>query len=509
MPVGRRVGGRLERSGPEETHRPPATTTLVSLARAASRRRFRLQTTGVLALALIALLSFVFVRPRTVHIAVDGEMTTVSSRAASGEVVVEQAGVQLAPGDQVEAVGDDILAVQRATNAIVALDGGVVTLRSQADTVDELLAEAEIAVGPRDSVLLNGVFVSPHAPVEQAAPFAVSNAASIAPAPAAPDGAPVIVEVRRAVPFRVIEDGREFQLRSSRENVATALRDVGVRLGPGDKVQPPLDTELSASMEINVEHATPLVVTLPDGKFILYSLAPTVGGALAEGEIALPASYRLDPPADAPVEAGMSVHVVGISEDDELEQERIESQTTYQPDANLAFGEERVIQGHDGVRFRRYRAVYEDDRLISRELVEEWFDPEVVDTIVYYSTAAAPPTPTPAPAAPAPAGVPAGLNVARTINVYATWYNPASSGRPRSDPAYGLSATGVPVDRGIIAVDPSVIPLGTRMYIPGYGYGVAADTGGAIRGYVIDLGYPDGVIPNWASQWVDIYILAP
>jgi 3D (Asp-Asp-Asp) domain-containing protein len=63
------------------------------------------------------------------------------------------------------------------------------------------------------------------------------------------------------------------------------------------------------------------------------------------------------------------------------------------------------------------------------------------------------------------------------------------------------------VTYGIVAVDPNVIPLGTRMYIPGYGYAVAADTGGAIKGYIIDLGYPDGVTVDWTSRWLDIYIL--
>ncbi len=54
----------------------------------------------------------------------------------------------------------------------------------------------------------------------------------------------------------------------------------------------------------------------------------------------------------------------------------------------------------------------------------------------------------------------------------------------------GTTATGIPVGWGVVAVDPSVIPLGTRMYIPGYGEGVAADTGGAVRGRMIDLWFP-------------------
>ena len=54
----------------------------------------------------------------------------------------------------------------------------------------------------------------------------------------------------------------------------------------------------------------------------------------------------------------------------------------------------------------------------------------------------------------------------------------------------GTTATGVPVGWGVVAVDPSVIPLGTRMTVPGYGEGVAADTGGAVVGAHIDLWFP-------------------
>lgn len=54
----------------------------------------------------------------------------------------------------------------------------------------------------------------------------------------------------------------------------------------------------------------------------------------------------------------------------------------------------------------------------------------------------------------------------------------------------GRTATGLPVGPGVVAVDPSVIPLGTRLTIPGYGEGVAADTGSAVQGYTIDLWFP-------------------
>jgi 3D (Asp-Asp-Asp) domain-containing protein len=80
------------------------------------------------------------------------------------------------------------------------------------------------------------------------------------------------------------------------------------------------------------------------------------------------------------------------------------------------------------------------------------------------------------PAAPAqPAAQPSG----RTITVSSTGYA-----------LPGHASTGIPVSWGIVAVDPSVIPLGTRMTIPGYGEGVAADTGSAVHGAMIDLWFP-------------------
>jgi 3D (Asp-Asp-Asp) domain-containing protein len=67
----------------------------------------------------------------------------------------------------------------------------------------------------------------------------------------------------------------------------------------------------------------------------------------------------------------------------------------------------------------------------------------------------------------------------RTVTVSATGYS-----------LPGRTATGLPVGLGVVAVDPSVIPLGTRMTIPGYGEGVAADIGSAVQGHEIDLWFP-------------------
>jgi cystine transport system substrate-binding protein len=69
----------------------------------------------------------------------------------------------------------------------------------------------------------------------------------------------------------------------------------------------------------------------------------------------------------------------------------------------------------------------------------------------------------------------------------------------------GRTATGIPVGYGVVAVDPSVIPLGTRLTIPGYGEGVAADTGGTVRGNTIDIWFPTlAQARDWGRRTVTI-----
>jgi 3D (Asp-Asp-Asp) domain-containing protein len=70
----------------------------------------------------------------------------------------------------------------------------------------------------------------------------------------------------------------------------------------------------------------------------------------------------------------------------------------------------------------------------------------------------------------------------------------------------GRTATGMPVGPGVVAVDPSVIPLGTKMYVPGYGNGVAADVGGGIKGDTIDLWMTPSQCAAWGRRTVTITI---
>jgi 3D (Asp-Asp-Asp) domain-containing protein len=91
----------------------------------------------------------------------------------------------------------------------------------------------------------------------------------------------------------------------------------------------------------------------------------------------------------------------------------------------------------------------------------------------------------------------------KTAPVFAPVVSPSPAGRTLTVTSTGYSlaghtATGMPVGWGIVAVDPSIIPLGTKLTIPGYGQGVAADTGGAVQGATIDLWFPT---PAQALTW--------
>jgi 3D (Asp-Asp-Asp) domain-containing protein len=89
----------------------------------------------------------------------------------------------------------------------------------------------------------------------------------------------------------------------------------------------------------------------------------------------------------------------------------------------------------------------------------------------------------------------------KKMRVYATHYDSRCLG------CNDWTAIGMKAGKGVIAVDPSVIKMRSQVYIPGYGKAVAGDTGGAIKGNIIDLGFDDARTAGWSARYVDIYLL--
>ncbi|CAM3837247.1 3D domain-containing protein [Cohnella lubricantis] len=100
------------------------------------------------------------------------------------------------------------------------------------------------------------------------------------------------------------------------------------------------------------------------------------------------------------------------------------------------------------------------------------------------------------------------------VRVLATGYTAGveSTGKRPGHPQYGITYSGVKVRRGklsTIAADPKLFPIGTVLFIPGYGYGIVADTGARIKGHKIDLYFPSTkqVYREWGKRTVDVRIV--
>jgi uncharacterized protein YabE (DUF348 family)/3D (Asp-Asp-Asp) domain-containing protein len=312
--------------------------------------------------------------------------------------------------------------------------------------------------------------------------------------------ASIVIHRQSPVPFTVHEEGMTARHTSSQITVGSALADLGVRIGPHDVLSPPPDTLLTPGLHVYVSYASSVRLIMGGNQRWLPTHAHDVAGFLAEQGIEMEGEDKVFPGPDEPLRRGMVILVTVIRENIEFIEEPIPYSVAYEHSPAFSQGAEILMQaGADGYWRREYRVRYVNGKEVERELLSESLVPPV-DAVVALGTR--PPNTPPPAAVPQPLAVSAeGLNCVATYNVWATWYTAASAG------GSGITATGTPVYKGIVAVDPAVIPLGTKMYIPGYGYGLAADTGGGIKGMKIDLGYGENDVKDWKTRWVDICIL--
>jgi uncharacterized protein YabE (DUF348 family) len=300
-----------------------------------------------------------------------------------------------------------------------------------------------------------------------------------------------------AVPVVLHEDGLSMSTTSTAPTVAELLAEKGVVMNHADYLSPPAGSVLTAGTNVYIEHAREISLSVGSDTTTIHSRKASVAALLDEAGVALGTLDRVDPPLDAPVEDGLAIHVVRVRQESETVDEAIPCAVVYQDDPTMDMGQYTVMDwGADGLIHREYRVVYEDGQETQRELVSE-SQQQPRDQSVAQGTR-------PVNLVQTPEG---SLRYSYSLDVYATWYNPASCGQSPGSPWYGIAATGVPVQRGIVAVDPSVIPLGTRLYVPGYGQAIAADTGSAVVGNIIDLGFADHEVPDWRSGWTTVYVL--
>jgi hypothetical protein len=172
----------------------------------------------------------------------------------------------------------------------------------------------------------------------------------------------------------------------------------------------------------------------------------------------------VSPPPETPITNDMSI-VIGLTRVvSEVVEESVPPAMVYESDATLAAGQVRVAPGVPGLKQTTYRVTYKNGAEANRTATGSSVVRAASPTRHITGTKGA-------------SGGPLTLDVpgysgpyASKLTVRATWYNATHGAWASSDPNYGLTRSGVMLDYGICAVDPNVIPLGTRFYVPGYGH---------------------------------------
>ena len=372
-----------------------------------------------------------------------------------------------------------------ANNSVNIYDGGISqNVKTQRQTVREVLDEAGITIGDFDKV-------------EPDLDASVYNEMDI--------------RISRAVKLSVIDNGVEIEYYSSASDIQGVLNQTGYTLGEHDVTVPDLSAEVTAGMKIEIRRANHLTVIDDDSESDVYSCARTVGELLNELTLDLTENDKVSLESDVVLKDGMKIKIARrslsyIDETEEIPYKQVTKETN-----SLAKGKTRVAQeGKNGVRRITYEITTENGEEVSRKQIDSVVEKEPVNKVVEVGTYVAPSTPkassssssggskASAPAQSSGGGTSSsGLNYSRVLTCTATAYDLSyeSCGKRPGDPNYGITASGMKAQYGVIAVDPSVIPLGTKLYVEGtdgswtYGYCVAGDTGGGIRGNRVDLFY--------------------
>ncbi len=439
---------------------------------------------------------------------VDGSADRVRTRCATVGEVLGDLQVEVSEWDWLEPTPDTAIqpdmriVVQHAHPVTVVADGAARTIHTQAWSAESILEEVGIALKEGDELWVNGQLRPERAAAADGLasllPLQSARLATIEGRGAVP--AVTHLEVRRAARIRVVDGGVVQTIRTTAPTLGQAIRASGLLLYLGDRVSPDLNAPVQTGMRVHIERGVPVDVRV-DGRVLrTRSHAQLVGELLAELGVSLTGQDFTEPAGDAPIYPGLEVRVVRVVEKQYIEQEEIPFETVWVADSSLEIDQRHVdAAGTNGMLRRRFRILYHDGAEVAQHMEDEWVAREPETRQIAYGTQIVVRT---LETSDGP------VEYWRRIPVFFTSYTAATCGKSLGDPTYGITRLGWKMRRGIVAVDPSVISLLSRVYVPGYGRGIAADTGGLIIGRHVDLGYDVGAYEHW-FDWGYVYLLTP
>ncbi len=308
----------------------------------------------------------------------------------------------------------------------------------------------------------------------------------------------------------IYDSGRTVFVRTVKSTVGEVLEQCGIEVGPDDYINLNLYSKLNRTKpnRIFIKRAVPVYIAVDGQEKKVMTYRDFLGEVLIDAGIKMQSQDRLKGGEFSDrVSSGMRVGVVRVREEYLTEMEDIEYETVTRQNDWMDQGTEKVVRdGKNGTREKVYRIVYEDNIEVSRSLVRDRVAVEPVDRLVEVGTVTNFRT-----------SRGELVRYKKVLDMRATAYTACyeDTGKHPDHPAFGITYTGIKAKRGIVAVDPKVIPLGTRLYVqgvgdtPDYGFALAADIGSAVKGDIIDL-YLDTreEVLKWGCKKVKVYILA-
>ena len=301
-------------------------------------------------------------------------------------------------------------------------------------------------------------------------------------------------------------DGQEIQVSTLANTVEVVLKKQNIIVEDDDKIIPKMNEKIEDGMEIVIHRA--FEIKLVDGqteKNIL-TTETNVKNLIDSLDIRLKQEDKIEPRLEDPIREGQVVRITRISREIAVQTQELPFQTISKSNNNLEKGKTKKIQeGKKGLKETKFEILYEDGIEVGREIIEENIVENAVNEIIEKGTLALVTT--------------SRGDIARyskVLTMTATAYDLSfqSTGRKPGDKYYGLTASGTKIRPGVVAVDPGVIPLGTKLYIEStdgtsdYGYATAEDKGGAIKGNKIDLYLETAQeVRKFGRRTVKVYIL--